>query len=92
VPINAVVRSVSGWAAAVLIVGIVRVWRHLQTLAKCKANEPYEDDQCEKWPTQLGMVGSIQAAICGYSAIPRSPGWTPVNAYGTFLGNWVRKL
>ena len=49
-PINAVVRSVSGWAVAVLIVGIVLVWRHLQTLAKCKANEPYKDDQCEKWP------------------------------------------
>jgi len=50
VPLNAVVRSVSGWPATILIVGIIAVWRHLQALAKCEANERCKNDQCEKWP------------------------------------------
>ena len=64
-PINAVVRPVSGWAAAILIVGIILVWRHLQALAKCEANEPYKDDQCEKWPYPMWHRGSIWAASVG---------------------------
>jgi hypothetical protein len=59
VPINAVVRSVSGWAVAILIVSINLVWRHLRALTECEANDPHKDDESEKLPYPIWHRGSI---------------------------------